>query len=116
MSNTYLEAGDSSLDEMMQEMKNGILCLGWKYGYTDPVDGSFMFKAAKAYLIENGEKQQVIRDTAISGITHDVLNRISLLSKKLEFDAGFCGKDGQSVAVGSGGPFTSINDMVIGGQ
>jgi TldD protein len=116
MTNTYLAPGDASLDEMLSELKNGLLCVGWKYGYCDPVDGSFMFKMAKAYKIENGEKTQVIRDAAISGMTLDVLSKISLISKDLELDPGHCGKGGQSVPVGSGGPYTMIKDMVIGGQ
>jgi TldD protein len=89
---------------------------GWKYGYTDPTDGTFQFKLAKAYLIKNGERQHVVRDVAISGLTLEVLDRVKLVSNKLEFDAGHCAKGGQSLPVGSGGPHLLIKDMVIGGQ
>lgn len=116
MSNTYLAPGDSELEEMITEMKNGILGIGWKYGYTDPIEGTFQFKLAKAYLIENGEKTQILRDTAISGLTLDVLNRIKLIGNTVKQDPGYCGKGGQSVPVGSGGPHVLITDMVVGGQ
>jgi len=116
MTNTYLAPGSLSLEDMMQELKNGILGVGWKYGYTDPATGSLMFKMAKAYQVENGEKTQVLRDAAISGMTLDVLQRITQLSKDLMYDPGHCGKGGQSVNVGSGGPYVLIKDMVIGGQ
>jgi TldD protein len=116
MTNTYMESGDSTLDEMFAEMRDGLLGIGWKYGYTDPVDGTFQFKLAKAYLIENGEKTQILRDVAISGVTLDVLSRVSMVSKELKYDAGHCGKAGQSMSVGSGGPHTLIKNMVIGGQ
>lgn len=115
MTNTYLEAGDSNLDEMMAELKNGLLCINWKYGYTDPIEGTHQFKMAKAYIIENGEKKQVIRDAAISGLTLDVLNRVHLIGDTVEYDAGYCSKGGQHIPVGSGGPYILIKDMVIGG-
>lgn len=116
MSNTYLDAGDWDLDEMIKDMKHGMLCIGWQYGYTNPIDGAFQFKLAKAYLIENGEKTQLMRDAAISGQTLDVLARIDALSKKVELDSGHCGKEGQSMPVTSGGPYTRARDMVVGGQ
>ena len=116
MSNTYIAPGSSTLEEMITEMKNGILGIGWKYGYTDPIEGTFQFKLAKAYLIENGEKTQILRDTAISGLTLDVLNRIKLVGNSVKQDSGYCGKGGQSVPVGSGGPHMLITDMVVGGQ
>ena len=116
MSNTYLSPGDSNLDEMIEEMKDGLLCVGWKYGYCDPSDGAFQFQMAKAYEIKDGKKVGILRDAAISGLTLDVLNRVDLLGSTLEQDSGHCGKGGQSVPVGSGGPYTMIRDMVIGGQ
>ena len=115
MTNIYLEPGNATLDEMIQEVKNGLLCVGWTYGYCE-ITGQFMFKMAKAYMIENGEKTQLIKDAAISGLTLSVLKRISMLSKDHEMDPGHCGKEAQSVSVGSGGPYTLIKDMVIGGQ
>ncbi|MHA1561542.1 MAG: TldD/PmbA family protein, partial [Promethearchaeota archaeon] len=115
MTNMYLKPGNSTLDEMIQEIKNGLLCVGWTYGYCE-ITGQFMFKMAKAYMIENGEKTHIIRDAAISGLTLSVLKRITMLSKDYEMDPGHCGKEGQSVSVGSGGPHTMIKDMVIGGQ
>ncbi|MCF2141674.1 MAG: TldD/PmbA family protein [Candidatus Lokiarchaeota archaeon] len=116
MTNTYLEPGDSNLDEMLSELKNGLLCVNWKYGYVDPIEGTHQFKMAKAYKIENGEKTQIYRDAAISGLTLDVLNRISLIGNKIEYDAGYCSKGGQHVPVGSGGPYVMLKNMIIGGR
>ncbi len=76
MTNTYIQAGDWDLDEMIQDMHEGLRCVGWKYGYCEPSNGEFQFKTAKAYLIENGEKTHLYRDAAISGSTLDVLQRI----------------------------------------
>ncbi len=115
MTNTYLEPGDSNFDEMIAELKNGLLCVNWKYGYVDPIEGTHQFKMSKAYIIENGEKIQVVRDAAISGLTLDVLNRVDLIGDKIEYDSGYCSKGGQHIPVGSGGPYVLIKDMIVGG-
>jgi TldD protein len=116
MRNTYLEPGEMSLEELLKEMKNGILGIAWQYGYVEPVDGSFQFKMRKAYQVVNGEIGQIYRDAAISGLTMDVLNRVEHLSKDLELDVGTCGKNGQGAPVNSGGPYTLIKDMIVGGE
>lgn len=116
MRSTYLEEGDWELDEMLGDMKDGLLCINWLYGYTDPSTGQFMFKMERAWKIEHGEKTQLIRDAAISGDMLSVLDRITAISKNKDFDDGTCGKMGQSVPVTSGGPYTKINGVIIGGM
>jgi len=115
MSNTYIEKGDWSLEELIGEMKNGLLCENWNYGYTQPNIGNFMFKMERAWKIENGEKKELLRDAAISGLVLDVLNNIRAISKDLKLDPGICGKQGQYVPVSAGGPCVFIKNMVIGG-
>lgn len=116
MRNTYIEPGDWSLEEMLEDLGNGILCINWNYGYTEPAIGQFMFKMERAWKIENGEKTQLLRDAALSGMMLEVLNNVKALSKDKEMDMGRCGKGGQSVPVGSGGPYVSLKDVVIGGM
>lgn len=112
---TYIEPGDWKLEEMFQELKNGIFCQSWNYGYTEPNKGEFQFKMERAYIIEKGEKKQILRDAALSGSILDCLNKITAVSKDFELDDGACGKGGQSVPVCSGGPYLLIRDTVIGG-
>lgn len=116
MRNTYIEPGNWTLEEMLEELKNGILCINWNYGYTEPAIGQFMFKMERAWQIESGEKVQLLRDAALSGTMLEVLNKITALSKDKELDMGRCGKAGQTVPVGSGGPYIALNDIVLGGM
>ncbi|MHA1898119.1 MAG: TldD/PmbA family protein [Promethearchaeota archaeon] len=116
MRNTYMAPGDWKLEELFEELKNGLLCVNWNYGYTEPSVGEFQFKTERVYLIENGEKATLMRDAAISGIMLEVLSKIEAISKDSEFDDGFCGKGGQSVPVNSGGPYVLLKNMVIGGS
>jgi TldD protein len=115
MSNTFMEPRDWSLEEMFEDMKDGILLCGFNYGYTEPSKGSFMFQANYGYLIEKGEKAQMVRDVSLAGQILEVLPKIDAVGKNFEMDAGTCGKSGQGVPVMSGGPHAMIRSIPVGG-
>ena len=112
---TLLEAGDWSLDEMIADTKEGVYCEDFQYGYTDPTTGNFQFKTSLSYKIEKGEKKELMRDVALSGMTLEVLNRVSAIGKEVSFSDGMCGKGGQRVRVCDGGPYIRVKDTTIGG-
>ena len=72
-----------------------------------------MFKPS--YKIENGEQTDLMRDVSLSGMTLEVLNRISAIGKNVSYSDGMCGKGGQSVRVCDGGPHIRIDDIMVGG-
>jgi len=114
---TYLEPRDWSLEEMIQDTKLGILCEDFQYGYTDPTTGNFQFKCRFSYKIENGEKKEILRDVSLSGMTLEVLNKISAIgnSNTFNYSDGVCGKGGQGVRVCDGGPYIRIENLTLGG-
>ena len=112
---TILEPKDWSLDEMIKDTQNGILCEDFQYGYTDPTTGNFQFKCKMSYKIENGEKKEMMRDVALSGMTLEVLNKISAIGKEISYSDGMCGKGGQGVRVCDGGPYIRVENVVVGG-
>ena len=57
-----------------------------------------------------------LRDVSLSGNILETLNNVDALGKDFKLSAGFCGKDGQTVPVGDGGPHTRINDAMVGGS
>jgi len=112
---TILEPKDWSLEEMIENTQNGILCEDFQYGYCDPSTGNFQFKCKMSYKIENGEKKELMRDVSLSGMTLEVLNRISAIGKDISYSDGMCGKGGQSVRVCDGGPYIRAEDITVGG-
>ena len=114
---TYIEPKDWDIDELIEDTKNGILCEDFLYGYTNPTTGNFQFKCKFSYKIENGEKKEMMRDVALSGMILEVLNRVSGIGSKKTFNYsdGICGKGGQSVRVCDGGPYIRIEDITVGG-
>ncbi|MHA2224538.1 MAG: TldD/PmbA family protein [Candidatus Hodarchaeales archaeon] len=115
MSNTFMEPGDWDVDELIADTKNGILVCSFQYGYTEPAKGQFNFKAHHGYIIENGEKGQMISDVSIAGQILEVLAKVDAIAKDFSMEAGTCGKNGQGVPDYSGGPHARIRNMPLGG-
>jgi TldD protein len=104
MRNTFVEPGNSSLEEMIKETKHGYLVRGPRNGQAD-ANGEFMFGAQEAYVIENGQIGELRRGASISGNAFDVLHSVDMVGNRFEYDmgAGFCGKY-QPAKVDGGGP------------
>lgn len=116
MSNTYIGPGDHGKDELIQELKHGLLIKGGQYGYVEPAKGQFMFKCDEAYAVEDGEVGQRYRDASLSGLILEVLNNVVGIADDIELgDAGYCGKSGQSARTTDGGPHICVSDIVVGG-
>ncbi|WP_297534958.1 TldD/PmbA family protein [Thermococcus sp.] len=114
MGNTYVEPGDWSFEEILEEVKNGLYMLGDKGGQVDTANGTFTFGAKIGYIVENGEIREPVRDVALSGKILNVLKNIRAIGKdtRVEFP-GYCGK-GQWVPVDDGGPHILTRALVGG--
>lgn len=116
MSNTYVDRGDASFKEMMEDMKLGVYVKGSRGGQVNTSQGFFQFNAQESYLIENGQITKPLRDVSLSGRTLEILKLIDMVGSDLTLGyCGFCGK-GQTVPVGQGGPHIRISKCVVGGQ
>ncbi|MCD7782194.1 MAG: TldD/PmbA family protein [Methanosphaera sp.] len=115
MSNTYIKPGDSSFDELIESMNNAIYLKGSRGGQVDTGRGVFQFNAVEAYTIDNGELGDHLRDVSLSGSTLDILNNITGLGSDFKLNVGYCGKDGQTVPVGDGGPHVRVSRATVGG-
>ena len=115
MSNTCLEAGDLSQEEMFEGISEGIYLKGTRGGQVDVAKGTFQFGAQEAFLIENGQVTSPLRDVALMGTILETLHNIDGLGKEFMLAGpGFCGK-GQTVPVSDGGPHVRLRDAVVGG-
>jgi len=114
MSNTFIENGDASFDELVAECRNGILLKGSRGGQVDPGRGVFQFNAEFGYLIRDGEAGQMVRDVSLSGEIRKTLHSITLCGDDRTMHQGYCGKGGQSVPVSDGAPHVLLLDAVVG--
>jgi TldD protein len=116
MSNTFIEPGDATMEEILAECGEGILLVGSRGGQVDPGRGVFQFNAEYGYLIGKGEKAGMVRDVSLSGEILSTLHGILLCGKERVMHQGFCGKGGQSVPVSDGSPHILLSDAVVGGS
>jgi len=116
MSNTYLQPGDNTFEELIEDIPNGMYLKGSRGGQVDTGKGIFQFNAAEGYMIENGEITTPLRDVSLSGNILETLKNIDAIGNDFKLSVGFCGKGGQTAPVGDGGPHTRILNSLVGGM
>lgn len=117
MRSTFFEAGDWSEEEIVRETKYGLL-LDKPAGGQVEEDGTFTFNARIGYMVENGELREPVRDVVLAGNILEMLKHVDAASKDVRvFTSPFggCGKMGQMVHVGDGGP-TLRTKLLVGGE
>src|SRR6056300_57944 len=117
MTNTYMQAGEDKVSDMISSIDNGIYALNFDGGQVDITSGKFVFSANEAYMIQNGKIASPIKGATLIGQGHEALKKISMVGDDLALDNGIgvCGKDGQSVPVGVGQPSLKIDALTVGG-
>lgn len=119
MKNTYFEPGNISFDEAVEQVGDGIYTAGTSGGQAG-LDGTFLFKCSRGYLIENGEITKPIKDAALSGQILDFIQQISGVTKEMNVYTSYfggCGKGGQfPLPVGLGGPSLIVDEVLVGGE
>ena len=118
MTNTYIDRGTSTFEEMIQDIPLGVYALNMIGGQT--AMEMFTFSAAYGYMIRDGKVAEMVRDVTLTGNVFDTLMNIDRIGNDLQWapnSPGGCGKGGQHpLRVGLGGPHVRIQDVVVGGQ
>jgi TldD protein len=119
--NLYMLPGDYSFEELIEDIKEGYYLLGRGAGggQVDTSAGTFTFAVGPSYEIRNGEISGLVRSTVVSGFILETLKGVEAVGKDLKVETsvfGGCGKDGQLVRVGHGGPHVKIRSMIVGGE
>jgi TldD protein len=115
MSNTYVANGEWKLEEIFEELKDGIYLLGSRGGQVSPAEGVFQFNAKRGFMVKGGEKGELLRDVSLSGKTLEILKRVKAVGADLKLSSGRCGKAGQLVPVSDGSPHLLIEKATVGG-
>jgi TldD protein len=115
MSNTYIEPGDSTPEEILASTASGLYAAKMGGGQVDPTTGDFVFAVSEGYLIENGELGPAVRGAVLIGNGPRTLEIIDAVGDDLGFEEGTCGKEGQGVPVTTGGPTFRIEELTVGG-
>ena len=117
MSNTFIQPGTMSFEELLKDIDEGVYLKAGQWGYVLCEKGQYTCSAGEAYLIRNGQLAEHLRDVCISGMTLETLRNADAVSRDFEMEmAGMCGKSGQGMYVNAGGPHVRVRGIVVGGQ
>ncbi|MEX1071692.1 MAG: TldD/PmbA family protein [Anaerolineales bacterium] len=106
MSNTYFEAGETPLEDMLAQVDNGIYLDRWSSGMEDPQGWGIQVTCHFGREIKNGKiTDRVFAPIGISGYVPKVLGSITAVSNEMYLEPGTCGKGNKELLpVASGGP------------
>ena len=116
MSNTFIESGNASFEEMLGDIEEGVYVKDW-YGGTTTLE-MFTFSAGEAYMIRQGKLAELLRPVVLTGNVFTTLQNIDAIGNDLEMNqGGGCGKGGQyPLPVSDGSPHIRIRHCVVGGR
>ncbi len=118
MTNTIMENGQASRDDVLGELRDGIYAVGFGGGQVDITNGKFVFSCTEAYRVENGKVGAPVTGATLIGDGPAAMKQIRAIGNDLAMDPGVgtCGKAGQSVPVGVGQPTLLIGGLTVGGS
>ena len=116
MTNTYVLNGTEEPDDIVRATERGVYVAKLGGGSVNTATGDFVFGMTEAYLIEDGQITEPLREGNLMGNGPQVLRDIDLLGNDFAMgNPGTCGKDGQGVPVGDGQPTLRVKALTIGG-
>ncbi len=115
MTNTYILNGTSNPEDVLASTERGVYVTSLAGGQVNPATGDFVFGCSEAFLIESGRIAAPVRGANLIGRAIEVMRAVDAVAYDFDTWEGMCGKDGQSVPVGSGSPTLRISRITVGG-
>lgn len=114
MGTIYVKPGEKSLEELLEELGEGLYLIDGKGGQTS--GENFTFGAQYGFKVKDGKIGPMIRDINIMGNLFTTLQSIEAVGNDLELsERGGCGKGQLNIKSALGGPHVLIRNMVVGG-
>ena len=116
MSNTYIENGKSTPEEIIKATKLGLYTVSFNGGSVDPATGEFNFGCSEAYIIRDGKICEPVKGATLIGKGYEILQHIDMVANDLELGEGMCGASSGSIKVTVGQPTLRIDQVFVGGR
>ncbi len=116
MTNTYIAAGSSKVEEIFANTEYGIYAKYMGGGSVNPSTGDFNFAVMEGYIVENGKITTPVRGATLIGKGIDVLTKIDMVSDNVSFGQGMCGSLSGSVPTNVGQPLLRVSEITVGGR
>lgn len=115
MTNTVIDSGEYTKEEMIASVKKGYLLGGMESGMEDPKHWGIQCIISKGREIIDGKLTgKIVSPIIMTGYVPDLLGNISMCSKdRMTFGAGACGKGYKElVKVSDGGPYLKTKGIL----
>lgn len=116
MSNTFIDNGKSSLEEMIENTEYGLFAADMGGGSVNPASGEFNFSVNRAQIIEKGKLKQLVKGAKLIGSGIEILNNIDMVGNNLSFACGMCGSVSGKIPTTVGQPAIRVRNITVGGQ
>jgi len=115
MSNTFVMPGDTTEEELIEDVKYGVYMKSFTEWNIDDKRFNQRYVGKEAYLIENGELKYPVARPVIETTTLKFWTAVDAVSKKPKFDSATCGKGDpmQGVPVDTGGPCIRLRRVYV---
>ncbi len=116
MSNTYIDNGKSTPEEIIKATKLGLYAVGFNGGSVDPTTCEFNFGCSEAYIIRDGKICEPVKGATLIGKGYEILKNIDMVGNDLAFGQGMCGASSGSIRTNVGQPTIRVQNVFVGGR
>lgn len=116
MTNTFIENGDCTKEEIIANTKYGLFAKHMGGGSVDPSTGDFNFAVTEAYLIEDGKITKPLKGATLIGNGAKTLLQIDMVANNLKQEQGICGASSGWIPTNVGQPTIRVKGMIVGGR
>lgn len=116
MSNTYIDNGDSTFDEIIQATEYGLYAKKMGGGSVNPSTGDFNFAVMEGYMIRDGKIAEPVKGATLIGTGKNALKKIDMVGNNLLRAQGMCGSASGSIPTDVGQPTLRISSITVGGR
>ena len=115
MANTYLQPGDMTEEEMIEDVNCGVYMRSFTEWNIDDVRFNQRYVGREAYLIKDGELAAPAKRPTIETTTLAFWSAVDAVSKEVRFDSATCGKGDpmQGAPVFTGGPMMRLREVYV---
>lgn len=116
MSNTYIDNGKSTFEEIIAATEYGLFAKKLGGGSVNPGNGDFNFAVMEGYMIRDGKIAEPVRGASLVGNGGNILTKIDMVANNLKCDRGMCGSVSGSIPADVGQPTLRVTDVTVGGK
>ena len=116
MTNTYIDSGKSTKDEIISNTEKGLFAKNISAGSVNPATGDFNFSLSEAYLIENGKITKPVKGATLIGNGNQMLKDVDMVGDNMSIGQGYCYASSGALFIGAGQPTLRVKTMTVGGR